>query len=46
LKEIKISYKILSKKYFPEKGDEKQKLCKYWKDIVSIDESAIYINNE
>jgi transposase len=52
LKEIKISYKILRKKYFPEKGDDKQELCKYWKellkynmkDIISIDESAIYVN--
>lgn len=52
LKEIKISYKILRKKYFPEKGDEKQELCEYWKellkynmkDIISIDESAVYIN--
>jgi transposase len=52
VKKNKISYKILRQKYFPQKGDEEKELLEYYKsltkynmkEIISIDETAIYIN--
>ena len=52
VKKLRISYKILRLKYFPKKGNEKNELCLFYKDllknkidnIISIDETGIYIN--
>jgi transposase len=52
-KEMRISYKILRQKYFPEKGDEEMEMKGFYKEllkykitkVISIDETAVYVNS-